>query len=444
MKTKSVTIICIFVLILSFFLIGLGFYITIMLSPNHIISTSINEVGNALYTILSKDDIYDLGDDFSLEGRIDYNLDSEYYRQQNSAEYNLINSLNNLTTSFIIQHDKTNKKALFSIEEKLLEEEILNYKYLIENSTAYEYDSKISKNYVNNGTSNYFESFQNDYTAKSNIEYLYSFIIKSLKNDLKDEYFETYNLKQTNGKKIKQTSLVITNELIRNVYNGILKDIEHDERANLIISSMYPNYKKSKLNDSDYFLEKNESIILNIYTTSFFDKTVKYELVKIINDDKYLFVYEGNITSGTFFYIKNNQVLYQATMERDNNILINITNSKEEKVGEIRLTKEEKLIDFNIVFDNNNSKLDINYTSKYNSIKNNKSYQNDKKLSFKVIEDKLSILNGDIIVSYNIDQNVEINEDVSNAVLQSGLTEEEKSLFKNQNKRIQKHLEGGK
>ena len=158
------------------------------------------------------------------------------------------------------------------------------------------------------------------------------------------------------------------------------------------------------------------------------------------NETENYILEEGKIKH--FYYIKNDSIVYQMDIDiKENSINVNIKNSYGEKIGELKIEKEEDTETINYSFDNKEKKVEIIYSNKETEKKENKSYSYLRQLSFKRIENNKSTINGDITVTTEVRNQAKIEEDVSNALLSSKITEEQKELMKNKKETIKNRLE---
>ena len=131
--------------------------------------------------------------------------------------------------------------------------EILNTKYYINESTKYFYVKNIVDNYINYGSCNYFENINTNTTEKDNINYLYNFIINSIKNNLNDKYFTK---KEENNNYI--VILKIDNDNLKDILSNILKDLKEDKKSRKILDNINKNILNTKIKEEDIYLEKEE------------------------------------------------------------------------------------------------------------------------------------------------------------------------------------------
>ena len=442
MKSKKKLIILFFLLliILSFCLIGVGIYFSHIATPKYIMGKVIDEFSLKIEDVWHDYDIYRTNDNYTSENIIKFNFESEQLAKDSLTNpealksYQFIKNLNQLQSQLTIMKDSNNNKSFISLQQNLGNEEILNAKYVIDNSTKYYFVNQVLNNYVNGGNCNYFESLSNENTSSDNIEYLYHFIKKSLKNHLSEEYFNEYTTNQEIADKnqnIRCISLKLTDKTIKKILNDILNDLKKDKKANKILSGIDNNFNKSKISNKTSILSKEESFTINVYTSTIMYKPIKYEIIHINKNDKSTLSYEKSKNQGDLYLANDNKVKYHLIIKSHNNTLsVNIFDSQETEIGSLQYTKNDKLISLDFDFDNSKNKYQLKLTSKFHDIKRKEAYINNTEISFKHINNKISVLTGNIIIDTKLDNKVNITEDISNAVLSSTLTPEQRTQFK--------------
>ncbi|MBR5370275.1 MAG: hypothetical protein IK137_03110 [Bacilli bacterium] len=431
----------IFILIIASMLIYIGICLNNLGKPKYVFSRGIDFCKNKIdnYTKISND--LDLKDKFSIDGNIEFDIDSEYYKKTTNPEekktYNMINNLNNMTNSFKIQKNQSKNIGYIELNGSIDKEEILNAKYFINDSTKYYYVKNTVDNYINDGSCNYFENINTANTERDNIEYLYNFVINSLKDNLKEEYFTT---KMENNTSIAIIS--IDNNNIKDILNGILKDLKNDEKSKKLLNNINKNILKTKISEKDNYLEKNESYKIYIYTTKILHKPIKYKIEHITKENIKTYIYEGNENKGNLYYSVNDKPVYNIAIEfKNDDIKSKIKNSSNEVIGEFKLEKNNYNTIINYAITENNEKLDLIYSSKYTNVKENQSYTNKNNLSFKYIVNKEIKLSGEITANIKVSNKFSILVDTSNAKLKLNMTEEEKTGIKNLYNNVKDRLE---
>lgn len=440
MKNKILFYILILIVLLSIALISIGFYFNKLSKPNYIYSNCINIIRDQGKNILEINSKYDLGDTFTIDGTFESTTKSDFIANESKKdpEYikklNIINNLNDLDTKFLIKQNGKEKTSLIDITSKTKTKDILTSKYYINNSTEYLFVNGIVNNYVNDGSSNYFEMLDEENTTKTNLDYLYNYIFESLKNNLKDEYFEVYKTNINIGKdsqNVNKITLVLNDKRIKEILNGILNDLKEDDKAYRILSSINEDFKKAKINSKKRYLEKKETITINIYTSKVLYKPLEYEVVYLNGDNKYTYTYIGNEEKGSFYYIEKNEVKYILdAIINDKKITLDIKNSVGKKIGKLTYQKDENTTTIICNAELDKITYDINYSSKYKEIKKN-GYSNEKILEIKIMDNLVSKIEGTYNLNYTITNQAKIEEDINNAVLKSTLTEEENKKLDN-------------
>lgn len=439
MEKKSIIKLLIGIILGALVFLGTGFYFDSLSKSKHIIFLGIKDLNGIYSRYLSIPYFKKIGGNFTMDSSIDFDLDSEYYSKQTDLEsikrYNLIRNLNNMNTSFHFVHDQSNKSLLFELNENIGNIDILHSKAYINNSTLYYKVFGIDSHYVNNGTSNYFESLRGKDALDDNYNYLFHFLLDSSLNniDKKNISEENVSLKIANhDRKVHKVSIDINNKDFIIFLNNILKDLKKDKEANYIIKNVYPDLLKKKFKNKDTIIK--DQYILNIYTTKFFYKPLKYEIINKNSLDGYSF--EKNSNGGIVKYFNNDKVIYKINCVMDKNIIkAPICDKNDKKIGQFQYEREGLNITINYNLDDSINKYDLIYTSKFNS----KSI--DKKCSFKIVKNKVSKLNGSISFFTNYTKNTKIDEEIKDSVLYSTLKEQEKDSLNRLKDIVRERLE---
>ena len=438
-KSKAKSIIFIFI-ILSIILIATGVYLLYIGNPKKILATAIDAATSNVKKIITTNEATSIGNNFTVSSNVSFSLESEYLNQMATTNPTLVpyskllTNINNTQNNLIFAQDKENKKMLLDWNSTLNNQELISTKYLIENSTEYYYVKGFLDTYVNNGTSNYFESLEDNTTTPENLIYLYDFIIASLKENIPEEYFEKHQEQTTfDGKDVKLTksSIKLDNERLKTIASAILKDLKQDSKANKILMSINEDFKSAKIKDSARLLDENHSITLNIYTSNFTYQIKKYEFIYSKNTEETKITYEVNKTDSNAYIIKNSRALYKLKINKSNNkykiIVEDATSGKE--LGEITSSKSSKKTTIIASVKDKDNEISINYDLKLSNIKAKKSYTSDASLNIKIVSNNIKILNGTIRANNIIENKVAISEDVSTSILASSITKEQQVLL---------------
>ncbi len=438
-KRKIIILIFGIILIASILFIGIGVFLNNISKPQYIYSKVIDIYKNKFDNYIKKSNDLDKKDKYSIETTIDFDLDSEYYKKSTKEEdikkYNLIKNLTNMDTKLKIQKNSNKNTGYIELTQKIKDEDVLNAKYYITNSTKYYFVKGIVDTYINDGSCNYFENINSNNTEKDNIDYIYNFIIDSLKNNLKNEYFET---NEENNNYV--VTIKIDNDTINSILNNIQKDLKKDKKARNILDNIDKNILKRKINKE--YLDKDEYYKISIYTTKILHKPLKYKVQKTTSTNIETYLYEGNENKGVLYYSKDDLLNYKIDIElTKDEIEANIKDSSNKKIGEFKLEKDNYNTTINYVFNDGYKKIDAIYSSKYTKVKKNTSYTNIKNLSFKYVENKETKLNGNITMTSKFNSKFTILTDISKAKLKTNLSEEEKTNLKKIYENTKKKLE---
>lgn len=444
MRNKKRGIIIILILILL--IIGAtssivyGIYLDKISRPQYIFGTFIDNVSETFKNYFYDLDEVNIKDNFTIESNLKFNISTEYYKQSNLDDdevkmRNLINNLNMMDTNITLKQDKNNKELYFNISEYLDKEVLVNYKYLISNSTGYYYLDNIIDSYINDGNCNYFENLDEDNTSKSNLEYIYNFIMESFKNNLLEDYFEVYDDSSLNANKI---SLKLTNKEVISILKGVLSDLKKDSKANSILTGIDSDFSSYKIDSNKKYLENDQSITFNIYTTKLFNDPIKYEFIYLDGNNKKYIYYEDK----TIYIIDNDSVKYQiSTNIKKNKIILSINNSKDTNIGSFKLVKDNTGINLSYNFDDNTNKYDYTYNSSITYNEQDKTYTKLGTFTFRKTYNKIIKYDGTLNVTTTFSEDVKIDEDTDSQIIKSTLTDEQKNAINNKKDIVKDRLE---
>lgn len=429
------------IIILTFFIIAivciiLGVYLSYTSSPKKIVGETLTSMSNTIKQLTEKDESLLLGNNYTIDSNIkitskidESNEDIAYYKD-------FLKNLASLNTNVTISQDLDNNKMLFTINSKKNNNEFIDLKYLIKDSTGYYYNKSVTNKYINVGTNNYFETLSKNVNTRDNINYLTTFIIDSVNKNITENYISTHNERieyNDNYINATKTTVELDNKKLNNIYKAVIKDLKEDEKASSILENYHEGFKKSKIKNNYELLDKKEFLIIDIYTTGLTNKFVKLEIT-----DKNEYEYSKEPTESKMCYekidnknsklymINKNQLLYELNInkENDNYYKINILNENNKEIGNITYNKTDKetIIDLSTITDD--ERVDIDYKVNYKEIKKN-SYKEDINLDIKYLKDNKNIITINTIANNKITKEVNIKEDTSDSILEKSLTEEQ-------------------
>ena len=423
------------IIILSLFLfsaalIGIGAYYSYSSSPKKVLKQTLTTVSNNINNLVSRDEKYRLDNTFSLESDIKTITWYDVTDPEMLEHKDFLNNYLNFESKIKIIQNEEKEKAYFHIHAKENNLDYMDLKYLIKESTGYYYNNYITNKYINMGTNNYFETISKDTNTRSNIEYLNTYIIDSLTNNISDKYMETSQEKVSlnngdfNSDKI---SIELDNQKINDLFKLVLKDLKKDDKSSKILGNYFDGFNDYKLKNKKY-LKKKEKLTINIYTTQLTGKLLKIEVIDQLDTKVHKYVYEVlNDPLSELYVIEDEKVknIYEITKESDNKYNINVIDNKGKEIGTILFNKTDKETILDVSINSNLERLDIDYKASYKDIKKD-SYTEDIGLEVKYLKKNKNMLTINATVNNKATKEGKIAEDTSESILENTLTEEQK------------------
>lgn len=436
-KNSKVGIVIAIICVVVFILLIAGFvYIKYSRGNKKIISTGITNLTSKFEEIAIRNEDLELTKNYTIDGTIELDLESDLLDSYAKAydEYKpytkLIDNLNKTSNSFSLKQNLDSKKMLYQIDSKLNNDQLIDAKFYIEEDKEYYFVKGFLDKYIESGESSYFENLEENQNTYDNIEYLYKFLIDSLKNNLKDEYFvKTNQVITIDGEKINTKKITLKldenngNELLEN----ILKDLKADKKANEILTSLDEDFEDAEVEDA---IEEGQEITFSVYVDNLFYHIQKYELTVDDSYEEVLITYVDQEKDIIEIYSdKELASSIEITNEDDNSYVINIFDEEHEKLANISLknTKTSSEMSFDIDVDDYVVKGKV--TSKYSNIIKNKSYDNKTIISVNVKADKQEMADAKITIDMTAKNNSDIDEDVSDSMKQDDITTSQKEAL---------------
>lgn len=330
---------------------------------------------------------------------------------------------NNVAIDFLYKQDKNKEKVYFSIN-KTDDIEIINYNCLIKDSTKYVFIDKFSPEYVNKGNCNYFESLSKTDELGNKSKYLHYLFIKTVKDNLKDEYFDVYKgeLLTNDNKKVStnQISFQFDNSKLNKILANIWKDLEKDS----VFKNLYSDSGLFTVDFHDYqFFNDEASMTINIYTSKYLYTPLKYEIIYV--DGKSRKVISYSLEDNMIYFIDNDSLLYKCSSKiKNDNFSCDIKNQLNENVGSFELDRNKSVTSLIFLINDNKNYINIEYNDKYEK-NDNDGFNNEKNIIVK--RDKE--LDLDIDISTNVSTKVDIQEEADKHKIYSSLALEDKEKF---------------
>lgn len=418
---------------------AVGFYLTLFSNPKRVIATGIDKLSSELKKVINYTETNNIiKDNYTLEGNLDIKAESEFLTLlgNSSLEYQaypkLLSNLSKTKNNFKIVQDKTNKKLFTSIDSSLNNEELISAKYLIENNTEYYFIRGFLNSYINNGTNDFFEALDENATSQENIIYIYDATIKSFKENLKSEYFTKEKEEITiDGKKQKliKHSLVINNKVAKEIASAILKDLKEDKKATEILTGVNKDFNKSKVKESTTILNDNEEIILTVYTDSLTYSAKLYKLTAKSSNNTTSITYQDTKENKKIEILEDDkiQLVLNIKEETSSKTSIEIMDSKDKKIGEGTIVSTDTNKNITLSVTSSATTIDLSMDSITQEEEKDKKYNVEGNVACKVTSDNMTIIDLNIDIKSTISTDTKIDEDVSNSVLASSVTEQDKT-----------------
>ena len=426
-------------LILVLFVFGIllitaGVLLKIKSNPKNILKQSLYELYERIDNNINyKQKIINFNKNFMIDSS--FTIDSSYTKDNQYIKY-FFDAINKTNNNIVYGQDISNKKLFLNIDSKKDNNNFIFKKVLIDNATKYIKTDNDTKSYINRGTSNYFELYNDSY--KDNISYLLLFLTNSFIDNLNDRDIVVETKKTTIGNKEKtlnKISYYINNDILIKLLNKVHNDIPNDEKANKIVSSIDNEYKDKEISVDEQILRKDSSIEIIVYADYLYN-TKKYELVYQDGLKETRISYTPLDDYSLITIISDNRIekIYKITGNSDK-YEIDILNAKNNIIG--NMTIENSNDRFSVISNSetDDNKIMLNIDRILNNMNNN-SYDSSIELHYsntnKITKKKEVTI--DIKGYTKVNNNVIINESIENNIIYDTLSEDEKAYINNYNK----------
>lgn len=434
---KELFIIVLFI-VLAIIFITLGITIYNKTSPKNVFNSTLKNINNNINdALLFERNKTNLSNNYKIESDIKIDISStepiskEYTIDQNNLfNTNITNSTNKLT--YI--HSLKDKKLFLNFNSNINEQNIINYKYLIENSTKYRYLNNFKEDYINYGNANYFETVSEDDSNLKNYNYITNKFIDYFTNNLDKDKFNIEKVTtyiDNDREALNKISYYFNNKELTTVLNKVKKDLKKDEDTNTLLNNLNPNILDENIQKD--ILKKKESITMSIYSDMFY-KIKKIELTYQNENYEKIYSIVPKEDKVIISVIENTKLLRKYTItNNDKKYNISIENSKGTNEGTFEFINNEKETSLIGSTQSDNQKYDVTLDRKISNIKANKSYTSTITFSYQKTNTETTEKEKNIYITINsnITNDHKINEEVINTVLLSSLNEDEKNRMDN-------------
>jgi hypothetical protein len=434
MRIRTKIMIVLFIMALAMF--SCGFYFYLLGKPLKVMKSATNNLLMMTKKVTDNKLPITLKDNMSITGNVKIGVTSNYYNSLATTDttiasyVKLFNNISNTDTDFVFKQDKDNKKLYFSIASKLNNSNLINTKYLVENNTEYYYIDGVSSNYINNGNSSYFEALNSNTSTLSNISYVLEKAANSFNDNIKESDLKRITTTtdiNSSTEKVNKTSLVLDKKMALSLMSAIVSDLQKDSRAKTILTGLDNNFSKYKVNSSD--LDNYKTITINIYTDTLTAKIKKYE---IISEDSKITLEAGNNSYSLRYYDKNTLENSVSITKNADTWIVSVSDSEAKNVATLKFTNKDYDINMDGSFNSDGYVAKITYSSKKEIVKKDNEYSDIEQLSLDVTKNSLSFVNINLVIKLDVSNTANIDEDASNAILQSSLTKSKDEAYSEQ------------
>ena len=445
MKIKRVLVLFIAICLLlgSSYLIFYGINLNKRTKANVLFGETIQSIGDFF-----KDDILNIvnyGNDFSVEGEATINLSSDYYslhandNEESLKKNNLIKNLDSLEVNYSFSHNSQTKEAYVNINETLAKENYLTYKYLIKDSTKYYQISPYVNGLINSGSCNYFERVTKTNSFTDNKEYLYNKVIEEIKESFeKETYQESYTTEDIAGNNIsvKQVSLDLNKNKIKNIENRVIKEVNKDAKAKDLLDYYQLPLKKGIISNR---MDDTQTYTINMYFSKWTMDLLKVEILSLRDDGRKEYNYIISDDKTIINYIVNDHLNYsfegKITPSKQE---LKIYQASGEEVGYLKKKSEDNT--FSIVFSLNDKHHSYDITYDSTKMQEEELTTISRLLKIRMLEDSVMHLSGEINFKEMVNLNPNNAVDTSAVRLEKTLSNEEVELVSNYQDKMKERL----
>lgn len=436
-KASKAAILVVIICVVLFLLLIFGVvYFKISRNNKRVIATGITNLTSKFDKMLEVNKDLELTKNYTISGDINLNVESSYINTLASLdEYklyvNLINNLGKTKNEFSFQQNLDSKKVLGSLSSKLNNEELINAKVYIEKDKAYYFVKGFLDKYVEGGETNYLDTIEENQNTYENINYLYKFIINSIKHNLKDDYFiKTGEKLIIDGKNIntKKITLKLDSKNGNELINNVISDLKKDKKAAKIIKGY--DIELDDI-DSDEAFSDGEEMNFSVYADNISYKILRYDISIKNSSDDVLVTYLDQDTDVVELYNEDEK---QATIKitNKNNVYdFDILDDKDKKIADFTYTNEknQKELSYNLSMDGTTLKGKI--SSNTTNVVKNKSYNNKTIITASLKSSGTDLGTARIEVNYKAKSESDINEDITNTVKEDEITSDQSDALMN-------------
>ena len=129
-----------FIILVSILMLGTGLYFNQLSKSSHIMGVVVDQLEEGFFHYLYPHDDLFVGDEFTIDGNVQFDLDSEYYKttSEDEKEKEIAHEIKNfdqLGNHFLVKQKAKEKQAFLEFEASIGEEKLIGEKILVQNAT---------------------------------------------------------------------------------------------------------------------------------------------------------------------------------------------------------------------------------------------------------------------------------------------------------------------
>ena len=372
----------------------------------------------------------------------------------NVEESTELEMLNNIEFNYEVANTKDLFKASLGINKN---NEYLGAVQLFSNEeTGYIFLDKIFDKYIEYSELKGLVT-ATDPNKEEEYEYLYDFLVKSIiKNAIDNNLVKGNSKIEIDDKEVSVNELKLsyTEKELLEILDLIIEDVKEDEKADEILTDLYPEYKNLDINEmienideyrmSNYryiiYTNKLTNTVLGIdFIVDYFELSTNYDNCDFSDFDEDFdectfddyeeysqkFSYRNEEHDNFYFYEGGTVEVRLEVIKENNGLTINMYPYDDEKEGVIKVITTNELIEIDFNFEDEYDKNNFNMKMDINEVIKGKEYKIDAKMtlesySFDELSESLSM-----DMTYLIKNEASINSNFNNSIKYEDLTEDD-------------------
>ena len=420
-KRKFIAVIILAVALMA---IGVGVFFSYMGSPKKIMADAVDKLSGELESIFQEnkeEESYTTHSDVNLAVESDYisylaSLDPTY-----QPFLALLQNISQLDTDVTITQDVEQEQFLATVRSNLNGTNLLDIRYLIQDNQAYYFIQNFLSTYIHLGENNYFADLNQTGEAEDQ-KYLAEFLLESFKRNLKNSYFIKQQAEtELDGKNQEATkiTLVLDDHNMSELASNILKDLQADERSSEILSAYDSEFADLSI-DVVESTDIEEAITISIYTTSWNYEARKYEVAYSYDgEESFRISYELQENRGVLQLDLAGEVITATIVETNEGTTITYYDQNDNQIGVMEFTNHGAMSSLTYQYESDGVGLLIDFHSEQANSTTNTTLQ------FQMTAEGISIIDIQADITTEQTDAEEIMADVSGAISEEDITEEQ-------------------